>query len=270
MSEREFRSGNQDFSNKALTAVGTEILRRSSGELDPAHLDNVFRQGRWSKIAEALRKYPREAQEQAALDFFGPRGGNFPNGPELARFIVELNNIPWFSPKGPPDPNQLQQNLDQFSTDINLSQHPIHVIFGDWEQMHIRGINEMVDGMIDSMKVPVFSALQEHGRWQAAGVAMDAAEGCVNAAIHTGWEKTRDISGKAWGAARSAAANASILAKYAASSIVVHGVDDPFLKSRAGFQKANPIEGLFNIYKMGAVPVGAQFGGSFVVFWPMK
>ncbi len=270
MTERDFGPGNRDFSNKALKAVGTEILRRSSGELDPAQLDNVFRQGRWSKIAEALRKYPRDVQEQAAQDFFGPKGGNFPNGPELARFIVDLNNIPWFSPKGPSDRTLLQQNIDQFSRDTNLSQHPVYIILGDWERMHIRGINEMVDEKLDSRKVPVFSALQEHGRWQAAGVAMDAAEGCVNAAIHTGWEKTRDISGRAWGAARSAAANASILAKYAASSIVVHGVDDPFLKSRAGFQKSNPMEGLFNIYKMGAVPVGAQYGGRFIVFWPMK
>jgi len=250
-----------------LKAVGTEILRRNSGDLNPQELDKVFITGRWSKITEALRKYPRDLQELVALDFFGPKGGNFPNGLELARFIVELNNIPWFSPRNRPDREKLQQYADKFAKDINLGQYPIRVILGNWELMNIRGINEMWDKRINAMKVPVFSALKEHGRWRAATVAMEAAEGCVNAAIHIGWQKTRDVTGNAWGVARSAAANASIYAKYAVSSILAHDVIESHMRDTAAFQQSNPMDGLFKIYEMGAVPVGAHYGGDFIVFY---
>ena len=270
MPEREFGLRNQDFSNKRLTAVGIEILRRNSGDLNPQELDKAFTTGRWSKIAEALRKYPRDVQELVALDFFGPKGGNFPNGVELAEFLVRINNIPWFSSESRPDGEKLQQYADQFAKDINLGHHPVRLILGNWERMNIRGINEMWDQRINAMKVPVFSALKANGRWQAATVAMDAAEGCVNAAIHMGWQKTHDVSGKAWGVARSAAANASIYAKYAVSSILAHDVIESHMRDTAAFRKSNPMDGLFKIYEMGAIPVGAHYGGYFIVFWPMN
>lgn len=269
MPERDY-SPKADFSRTNLINVASEVIAQNQRRINASELTPVFSQGRWSKIAEALRAYPVDVQKQIALGFFGPEGGDFPNGVELAEFLVRINNIRWFSPKNGPDREKLQQHADQFAEDINLGQKPVRLILGDWEQMNIRGINEILDEYIDAMKVPVFSALKENRRWQAATVAMDAAEGCVNAAIHIGWGKTRDVSGKAWGAARGAAANASIFAKYAASSIVAYGVDDAFLKSTAAFQKSNPMDGLFKIYEMGAVPVGEHYGGNFVVFWPMK
>ena len=267
MPEREFIS-KADFSRTNLLNVASRVTADNQSRIKAGELTPIFSQGRWSKIAEVLRTYSVDVQKQIAVGFFGPEGGNFPNGAELAEFLVRINNIPWFSSRDRPDREKLQLYADQFAKDINLGQYPIRIILGNWEQMNIRGINEMWDERIDAMKVPVFSALREHGRWQAAGVAMDAAEGCVNAAIHIGWQKTRDFSGKAWGAARSAAANASIFAKYAVSSIVAYDAIEPNMRETSAFRKSNPLDGLFKIYELGAVPVGAQYGGSFIVFWP--
>ena len=269
MPEREY-SPKADFSRSHLLNVASKVIADNRSQVNAGELTPIFSQGKWSKIAEVLRIYPVDVQKQITVGFFGPEGGNFPNGVDLADFLVRINNIPWFSPKNRPDREKLQQYADQFAKDINLGQKSVRLILGDWEQMNISGINGMLDERINAMKVPVFSALKESGRWQAATVAMDAAEGCVNAAIHTGWQKTRDVSGKAWGAARSAAANASIYAKYAVSSIVACGVIESHMRDTAAFRKSNPMDGLFTIYEMGAVPVGEQYGGGFIVFWPMN
>src|SRR3989338_5939349 len=161
MPEKEY-SPNADFSRSNLQKVASEVIADNQRRINASELTPVFSQGRWSKIAEVLRIYPVDVQKQIALGFFGPEGGNFPNGVEIAEFLVRINNILWFSPQNRPDSEKLQQYADQFAKDINLGQHPVRLILGNWEQMNIRGINEMWDERINAMKIPVFSALREH------------------------------------------------------------------------------------------------------------
>lgn len=257
----------QDFSRQNLANIAAEFAREF-GKMSHWEEIPIYNKGRWSKIAEVVRDNHPDFQRAQALHFFGPEGGNFPNGVELANFLVRLNNIKWFSSDVPLDRDELQSSVDEVATDFNLSRMRAQVIIGNWERTLIDGVNEPFDMMIDSMKVPVFDALKRSGRWQAACVAMEAAEGCVNAAVHKGWELTRDVSGKAWGATRSAAANAGIYAKYGAVSIVAYDVIDPRVGTTANFKKSNPTDGLFKIYEMGAVPVGATHNGAFVIFRP--
>src|SRR3990167_7720427 len=127
MPERE-PSHRADFSRSHLQEVASKVIADNRSRINTSELTPVFSQGRWSKIAEVLRIYPVDVQKQIALGFFGPEGGNFPNGVDLADFLVRINNIPWFSPKNRPDREKLQQYADQFAKDINLGQKSVRLI----------------------------------------------------------------------------------------------------------------------------------------------
>lgn len=268
MPERELPPKN-NFSRSRLIELGLSTFERRRVDLIPS-AERDLKSGRWSKIANHMRNYPLDVQQAIARDFFGREGANFPNGEELADFLVRINNIKWFARPGMFEGSyieKLQEKVNRLTRDLNLGNNQMQIIWGDWGRTHIPGINEQIDESIDAMKVPVFDALKKSGRWQAAAVAMDAAEGCVNVAIHTGWHLTRDISGRAWGAARSIAANASIYAKFAVTNIIAHDVLAPEMRRTAAFQKSNPVKAVFEIYELGAVPVGLD-NERFVVFRP--
>ncbi len=268
MTERELPPKN-NFSRNRLIELGLSTFERRRVDLFPS-AEKDFKNGRWSKIANDMRNYSLDVQQALARDFFGREGANFPNGEELAEFLVRINNIKWFAR---PDTSEgsyiekLQKKVNQLTRDLNLGNKQMQIIWGDWERTHIPGINEQIDERIDAMKVPVFDALKKSGRWQVASVAMDAAEGCVNVAIHTGWKLTRDISGRAWGAARSMAANASIYAKFAVINIMAHDVLVSNRRRTVAFLKSNPVKAAFDIYELGAVPIGLD-NERFVVFRP--
>ena len=257
------------FSRNRLIDLGLSAFEQRQVDLSPSY-EMDFKSGRWSKIANDMRNYSLNVQQALARDFFGKEGANFPNGEELADFLVRINNIKWF---GRPDRSEgsyigkLQEKVDKLTYDLNLGSKPVQIIWGDWARTHIPGINELIDKKIDAMMYPVKDVLKSSGREQAAGVAMSAAEGCVNVVIHTGWELTRDLSARAWGAARSMAANASIYAKFAVANIIARDVLVPNRGRTSAFQKSNSVKAAFDIYEMGAVPVGLD-NERFVVFRP--
>ncbi|GEM_PF-2962082 len=265
-----------DFSRHRLNTLGKEAMGAFEDFFGVSDVVRTIDHGNWANIAAMTRNYPYPLQEQAALKFFGKEGVDFPNGEELARFFVRLNNINWLGAareSGSVSERRMQKKVDQLTGDLGLEEkYPLWGI-DDWEDLPTSDMNGIIHDRMGMYMKPIRNALRISAREEFAEIATAALDGSVNDAIwHNinfiirgsikGSLKNGDIVIERgfghihWGLSEMAY-NARSYARFAAASIVSHDVLAGEAKQSPVFQKSNPVEAAFDIYEMGAVPLGA-------------
>lgn len=263
MQKRE-QSPKADFSRNNLVNIASRVIADNHNQINAGELTPLFSQGRWSKIAEALRTYPVDVQKQIAVGFFGPEGGNFPNGESFARFLVRLNNINWFRPINDPDHSQLQETVNGITDGLDIARRRLELT-DDYPGVGLTGVNTDLSNKVDMMEIILKTMIKETGE-TSFSVALNAVKGCVEAA------KKVDV-GNFWGyydadlIASIATADIAYLAKIGASwEIGQDLIQDASQRAGKG-QQINPTNLFFDIYEQGAIPIEVT-RQEFIVIWP--
>lgn len=199
-----------------------------------------------------------------AAYFFGPEGGNFPNGESFTRFLVRLNNINWFRVINDPDHSQLQETIDRITDGLGIARRRLELT-DDWDGTGLTGVSTDLSNKVDMMEM-VLQAMIKEERKVSTSVVMSAVKGCVKAAKQVDVGNFRGYYGADL-IVSIAAEDIAYLAKIGASwEIGQDLIQDASQRAGKG-QQFNPTSLFFDIYEQGAIPIEVN-RQEFIVIWP--
>lgn len=195
----------------------------------------------YKEIFQELRKLPYSVQESLLVGFFKNGVEGFPNGKSLGRKLIEINNIPWFKPKGEIDPTVLQKHVKDHLSRLGLDTLPLRII-DNWE------------AALDAAREASAEYVVLRTTWYVAlRVTQDAADDAARVAARV----------VAWGAARvmvrdttrlAAALGTALGTAWVAADDAAWVTIEDIMPNRG--YKDNPFSPLTEIYKLGCWPIG--------------
>lgn len=243
------------FEGPAPIAVGQvsrfSLVRYLLGQKPDLNLNPEKAQ--YTEIFQKLRGLPYPVQESLLVGFFTKEVKDFPNGESLGRKLIEINNIPWFKPKGEIDPTVLQKHVKDHLSRLGLNTLPLRII-DNWGT----ALDTVRSARWDTALGPARNATWDTARLAAMGAARGAVR---NVAWDTAWDVAHEAT---WGAARAIRDTAWLAAwvvKDATIDAAQFAADDAAwvtikdIMPNRGY-KDNPFSPLTEIYKLGCWPIG--------------
>jgi len=236
---REFDKFSQDYMRQFAASLNPDLP-------DPTGLRDTIKSKCYPQIFDALRLLPIAQQEKLVVQTLGPDGLNFPNGTSLAREIVRINNISWFSPKAEPDYLILQEKADLVQKRLGLQPAKIKIIKYPWETIDSRSRSTTIRTLDDLYdKLGIYNNGPDPEAKTAAGIVNDAI-------LDTFWERvtSRDV----------------YMSHYDAAEILGKNIYWTVASDKLA-PRENPCTPLIDIYEQGGWPIG-KTGKDFAIYWP--